>query len=98
MKVNKWLTINNKGSARLTTTKPGIQWNEISIYLEINLPDALFDKPRLEAKIDIPREAAVHDVLTSDVVENVAEAIKTATGLTFSINVIKEEGDGNNGI
>jgi len=91
MKVKKWLTINKNGAARLTSGKPGIAWDEISILLEINLPDELFRRPRLEAKIDIPKEAVGPDVLSSEVVENVQEAIEKATGLTFSINVIKEE-------
>ncbi len=91
MQVKKWLTINNNGSARITSSKPGIHWDEISIFLEINLPNALFDKPRLEAKINIPDEAAFQEPITSEVIENVQEAIKTATGLTFSINVIEEE-------
>ncbi len=91
MKVKKWLTINSRGVTRLTRGKPSITWDEISILLDINLPDALFNKPRLEAKIEIPREAAGPDVLNSEVVENVQEAIEQATGLTFSINVIKNE-------
>ena len=93
MKIEKWLTITESGRARLTVVKPDISWDEISILLEINLPNALFDKPRLEAKIDIPEEAAIQNPITSEVVENVQEAIKTATGLTFSINVIKETED-----
>jgi len=91
MKVKKWLTINSRGSARLTQSKPSSYADEISILLEINLPDELFRKPRLEAKIDIPKEAAGPDVLSSEVVENVKEAIEKSTGLTFSINVIKNE-------
>ena len=91
VKVKKWLTINSRGCARLTQGKPGISWDEISICLELNLPDELFRKPRLEAKIDIPKEAAGPDVLSSEVVENVKEAIEKSTGLTFSINVIQNE-------
>ena len=91
MKIKKWLTINSGGFARITQRKPSITWDEISILLDINLPDALFRKPRLEAKIEIPQEAVGPDVLNSEVVENVKEAIEQATGLTFSINVIKNE-------
>jgi len=91
MKVNKWLTINSRGAARITQGKQTISWDEVSILLDINLPDELFRKPRLEAKIDIPKEAAGPDVLNSEVVENVREAINQATGLEFSINVIREE-------
>lgn len=91
MEIFKWLTINERGAARITRGKPSIRWDEVSIALNINLPDALFDKPRLEAKINIPEEAAAKETITTEVVENVKEAIETATGLTFSINVVKEE-------
>ena len=93
MNVFKWLTINQNGSVRITSGKPSLDWDEISIALNISLPDALFEKPRLEAKINIPNEAAVQEPITTEVIENVKEAIETATGLTFSINVVKEERD-----
>lgn len=91
MKVKKWLTISSKGAARITQSHPRTGENEISIMLEVNLPDELFRKPRLEAKIDIPKEACTPDVLNSNVIENVKEAIEQSTGLQFSINVVKEE-------
>ncbi len=91
MKVKKWLTVNSRGITRITQGKPNIDGDEVSILLDINLPDELFRKPRLEAKIDIPKEAAGPDVLNSEVIENVKEAIKQKTGLEFSINVIKHE-------
>ena len=92
MNIKKWLTVNSKGAARITQGKPNeVSWDEVSILLDINLPDELFRRPRLEAKINIPEDAATPDVLNSEVVENVREAIEQSTGLQFSINVIKEE-------
>jgi hypothetical protein len=95
MKIKKWLTITQNGAARLTSGKPSIRWDEISILLECNIPDEIFRRPRLEAKIDLPKEAVGPDVLSSEVVENVKEAIEQNTGLTFSVNVIKEDTDEN---
>lgn len=89
MKVRKWLTINSKGVCRLTKAKPRLACNEVAILLYIELPDALFDKPRLEAKITVPDEAAVSGVVNSAVAENVQEAIEQATGLTFSVAVVQ---------
>jgi len=93
MKVKNWITVNSRGSARLTKSKPRMEVNEVSIALELNIPAELFQKPRLEAKIDIPKEAVGPDLINSTVVENVQDAIKQATGLTFAINVIKSEED-----
>lgn len=94
MKVRKWLTINQKGSCRITKSKPGIDWDEISIHLEINLPDALFQKPRLEAKITVPDEAAASDVISSIVSDEMREAIEQTTGLTFSIAIADQDAKG----
>jgi hypothetical protein len=91
MIVRKWLTVNSKGSARLTQSKPSAAADEISIKLEVKLPNALFNKPRLEAKIEIPEDAVGPSVLDADVMENVKEAIAQSTGLDFAINIIKEE-------
>lgn len=87
MKIKKWLTINPKGSCRITKGKPGLDWNEVAILLEIDLPDALFRKPRLEAKIIIPDEAAVAGTIKAVVADDVREAIEQATGLIFSVAV-----------
>ena len=91
MKVKHWLTVNSKGKARLTKSQPGLDWNEVSIQLEINLPDALFKKPRLEASITVPDEAAKTDVIKSVVTDNVADAIEQATGMTFAISIAEPE-------
>lgn len=56
MKIQKWLTINNKGSARITKSKPGVQWNEISMLLNIELPDSVFKRPVITANIKIDGE------------------------------------------
>ena len=93
MKVRKWLTINNKGACRVTKGKPGLDWSEIAIHLDIDLPDALFNKPRLEAKITVPNEAAASDVISSVVSDDMKEAIEQATGLTFSIAVSRPDAE-----
>lgn len=93
MKCKKWLTITSRGATRLTHGKPRVSVDEVSIFLEIKIPDEMFKRPRLEAKINIPEEAVEPNVLNAEVVENVRDAIERATGLTFAINVIKEESE-----
>jgi hypothetical protein len=88
-----WLTINKKGSARITKSKPGLNWDEVAIQLHINLPDALFNRPRLEAEITVPDEAAQSEVIQSAITDNVKDAIEQATGLNFSISIADPEQD-----
>jgi len=91
MIVNTWIAINSNGSIRTRKTKPSLDWNEVAIKLNLELPDALFQKPHLEASVVIPQEAAVNDILTANVVANTKEAIESATGLKFVVSVVKEE-------
>jgi len=93
MKINKWLTINRNGACRITASKPRMEWDEISVLLNINLPDALFERPRLEASIDIPEEAVKADIISAEVLDNVKDVVKKATDLELNINVIKEDED-----
>lgn len=94
MKVKYWLTVNSKGQARLSKGKPALDINEVSIFLDIDVPDALFKKPRLEAKIVVPDEAAANDVIESVVLDNVKEVVEQATGLEFAIGIKQPEQEG----
>lgn len=53
MKVKNWLTINNRGSCRLTKNKPTLEWNEVSMLLNVEIPDSVFQRPQLQANIKI---------------------------------------------
>jgi hypothetical protein len=55
------------------------------------LPNALFQKPALEATVVIPESAAMPQQLEADVIANVKEAIETASGLEVKLRVISEE-------
>lgn len=92
MNLRKWLIISENKSARITQGKPALRLNEVSILLDIDIPNELFRKPRLEAKIEIPNEAAMPETINAGVIENVQEAIKSVTGLDLKIRVIKEDG------
>ena len=56
MKVKGWLTINNRGTMKVTKNKPGLDWNEISMMLNIELTDNLFKRPAIQANIKIDGE------------------------------------------
>jgi hypothetical protein len=91
MRIKKWLTINKNGVARITTGKPDLKWDEVTMLLSVNVPDLLFQRPSLKAEITIPEEAAGPEEIKSTVVEDVREAIKTATGLEMHVGIIKHE-------
>ncbi len=87
MILKKWLTTNEKGTARLTSQRPHMDTDEVSIYIEIEIPTALFRKPTLQAKMKIPEEVAITKEIDAEVTDNIEEAIKTLTGLEMVVSI-----------
>jgi hypothetical protein len=88
MILTKWLVTNRNGTSRLVGSKPYLKADEIAIYLEIQIPSGLFDKPRLVANIKIPESAVPAKEITAEVTDNIEEAIRTATGLEMRVSVV----------
>lgn len=78
---------------RIAKRPPSLDADEIAIKMEIRLPDALFKKPHLEAKIEVPNEAAKVEAITAITADNVRDAIVEATGLELSISVKQEDSE-----
>ena len=56
MKISKWLIINEKGACRITTGKPSLNYDEVAMKLNIEIPDSVFIRPHLQANIKIDGE------------------------------------------
>lgn len=87
MILTKWLVTNKNGTSRLVGSKPYLKADEVAIYLEIQIPSALFDKPRLTASIKIPDSVVPSKEITAEVMDNVEEAIKSVTGLEMRVTI-----------
>ena len=91
MKVNFYLIVNDKGTTKTCKNKPGLNWNEVAIAVNMELPNTLFQKPQLSAKIVVPDEAAVQQAIEATTADNVRQAIEQVTGMKVKIEVgIKE--------
>lgn len=87
MILRKWLITNQRGIARLTERKPQIGANEVAVYLEVEIPNGLFEKPRLVAKMKIPESIVTSKEVNAEVTDNIEEAIRTATGLDMEVRI-----------
>lgn len=63
----------------------------MAIMVNIELPDALFKKPALQASITVGDTDIQQFEFNTDTVNNIQEAIEQRTGLKFSITVDKNE-------
>lgn len=91
MKINCYLVINSGGSVRVVKQTPSLNWNEISMKLQVSVPDKLFERPFLQAEIEIPESVVPNSPLNAEVVDNVQNAIREATNLEFNIKVVEED-------
>lgn len=86
MKLKFYLIANSRGGIKTTKSKPDLNWNEVAISCNLELPDALFKKPSMEATIIIPDEAALPQIITAETANNIKEAIEQAAGINVRIS------------
>jgi hypothetical protein len=67
--------------------------DEIAILLNLEIPDALFTKPKLIAEIKVPEKAVSQEQITAEVTDNIEEAIKSVTGLEMRVSIVEPVGE-----
>lgn len=92
MRTSFYLIVNSKGlvsakshRARNVAAAPG----QVLVNVNIEVPDALFKRPTLNCSISVPN--VIPPVIDMKVVDNVAEAIKTASGFDARVTLIPIE-------
>jgi hypothetical protein len=55
----------------------------------LEIPEAIFRRPRIHADIVIPSETVLPDKITVDMTGNIEEAIKSVTGLEMRVSVVE---------
>jgi len=96
MIIQKYLVIKSNGSAKVVEREPRLERNEISLRLSLEIPNALFERPRLEATMKIPTEAIPKIKITPTVSDNVEKLIRQSTGLNMHVTVIEHEAEEKN--
>lgn len=89
MKVSQWLAINKNGITKVRKTKPTLDWDEIAIKVQLDIPDDLFRRPIIEAIIaikDVP-----NNVYEPEIVINTKDLIEQQTGAKINFTVVRDE-------
>jgi hypothetical protein len=93
--LNAYIIVKPKGwgglSARLASRIPALKSDEIAIKLCIDVPDALFKRPQLQASITIPESAVTPTVVNAEVLDNIREVLSQQTGLDVTVNLVVPE-------
>ena len=81
------------GAIRLTKTKPSTASDEIAVCLDMEIPDSLFTKPVLQAKVSVPEGTNYGGEIQADVADNIAEIIRQQTGFSVHISAEQDQAD-----
>jgi hypothetical protein len=80
---------------RVASTKsgktPSLKPGEVAIKLHINLPEALFEKPTLHAKITVDKGSVVSRSVDLEVVNNITELMQEQYGIRLEIENVSSE-------
>lgn len=74
------------GAVRVTKTRPRLARDEISVRLEADIPDSLFRRPTLEARIEIPPEGQLCPRITTDVASNIEQLVREQLGVVLHVD------------
>lgn len=80
-----------KPATRMTTKLPTLAANEIAIKLEIDIPDTLFTRPSLEAKVTVPKDQVNRPVIDAVVQDNIVQEVQKQLGVEMTLRVVEAE-------
>lgn len=102
MKTDFWLTIKSKksrygtakfecaGTPRANKTKPATGPDEISIKLNLEIPDSFFEQPQLTVSLKVPEPSGAATV-TAKMQNGIANLISKELGVKVHISVPEAE-------
>ena len=90
MILTNWLVVNKNGVKSVRKQKPSLDWDEVAVKLNIEVPKELFERPTLEATLvvnEIPNNAYHPDVIldTVDLIEQ-----QTGAKINFTVSTVIE--------
>lgn len=93
MKQSSWLIINKNGVKGVRKTRPALEWDEIAIKINLEIPKELFERPTIEATLEV--KDVPNNAYRPDIVVNTAELIEQQTGakINFTVQPVAEESE-----
>lgn len=95
MKVSNWLVINRNGVKTVRKSKPALEWDEIAVKLNIEIPNELFQRPTIEATVkvtDVPNTVYEPELVIADI-QDIEQRLGAKINLTVSHVAEEKEGE-----
>lgn len=91
MKISFYLIVSQRGTVKTVKNKPGVSVDEVSIKMELSLPDSLFRKPQLTANISVDESEVSPLEITTQMKDNIQEVIQQHTGIPVILSIVNEQ-------
>lgn len=87
MKVKGYLVVTSNGSAKFVKKYPDLNFNEVAVGVNLELPDKLFERPVLNATITVPDNAVLPYQLPVEVRDEIEAALASVEGADVKLTV-----------
>lgn len=96
MQTTFWLKVHKSGKATLTKSEPFTNQSEIATQFSLEVPDAIFAKPKLKVNAKLGEDYKLPEIRT-EVVSDIENYVKEKTGLDLEVKVIPLDDETNAG-
>ena len=88
MKEVAYLIIGKTGIRGVRKTRPDLKWDEVAMKINLDIPDALFQRPHIEAKITVDPDKIQPNQINPELILNTKDLIEQQTGAKIDFRVI----------
>lgn len=89
MRIKCYLVVNDRGTVRVTKNAPSVEWNEVPIQLQLDVPNGLFARPTFTASVTLPN--AQPPVIPAEVVDRIEGVLERETGIKVELYLVEPE-------
>jgi hypothetical protein len=74
----------------LREREPKLKGDQLSLLLRLEVPNALFERPKLRATMKVPDEAVPQVNITPEITTNIEAIIRERTGLEMVVTLVDQ--------
>lgn len=90
--IEGYLNIKSNGACRFTKGRAGLDWNEIAMRISMDIPQELFRRPLLEARIEVSKDL-IPKPQPTELILKTKDLIEESTGAKIEFTVIPYDED-----
>lgn len=87
MKISGYLIVTSNGSAKFVKKYPDLNFNEVAVGVNLELPDRIFERPVLNATITVPDNAVLPYQIPVEVRDEIEAALASVEGAEVKLTI-----------